>query len=83
MEEQPKYQLYHQAKFTNMNDGEDIFTSNQQKIIEHARFTYSPLGKAFEKQMKITDNQGKKQVDALKNLKPKEQTEAIGEKSNN
>ena len=83
MEEQPKYQLYHQAKFTNMNDGEDIFPSNQQKIIEHARFTYSPLGKAFEKQMKITDNQGKKQVDALKNLKPKEQTEAIGEKSNN
>ena len=66
-----------------MNDGEDIFPSNQQKIIEHARFTCSPLGKAFEKQIKITDNQGKKQVDALKNLKPKEQTEAIGEKSNN
>ena len=32
--------------------GEDILPSNQQKIIEQATFTYSPLGKAFEKQMK-------------------------------
>ena len=30
--------------------GEDILPSNQQQIIEQARFTYSPLGKAFEKQ---------------------------------
>ena len=29
--------------------GEDILPSNQQQIIEHASFTYSPLGKAFEK----------------------------------
>ena len=32
--------------------GEDILPSNQQQIIEQARFTYSPLGKAFEKQLK-------------------------------
>ena len=32
--------------------GEDILPSNQQQIIEQAKFTYSPLGKAFEKQMK-------------------------------
>ena len=32
--------------------GEDILPSNQQQIIEQARFTYSPLGKAFEKQTK-------------------------------
>ena len=32
--------------------GEDILPSNQQQIIEKAKFTYSPLGKAFEKQMK-------------------------------
>ena len=32
--------------------GEDILPSNQQQIIEQARFTYSPLGKAFEKQQK-------------------------------
>ena len=30
--------------------GEEILPSNQQKIIEKAKFTYSPLGKAFEKQ---------------------------------
>ena len=29
--------------------GEDILSSNQQQIIEQAKFTYSPLGKAFEK----------------------------------
>ena len=30
--------------------GEDILPSNQQQIIEQAKFTYSPLGKAFENQ---------------------------------
>ena len=30
--------------------GEEILPSNRQKIIEQAKFTYSPLGKAFEKQ---------------------------------
>ena len=28
--------------------GEDILTSNQQQIVEQAKFTYSPLGKAFD-----------------------------------
>ena len=32
--------------------GEDILPSNQQQIIEQAKFIYSPLGKAFEKQIK-------------------------------
>ena len=57
---------------------EDISSSNQQQIIEQAKFTYSPLGKAFEKQITI-EYQGKKQVDALENLKPK----AIESRSNN
>ena len=39
--------------------GEDILPSNQQQIIEQARFTYSHLGKAFEKQIKTIDDQGK------------------------
>ena len=34
--------------------------SNHQKIIEQAKFTYSPLGKAFEKQIKIIEDQGEK-----------------------
>ena len=46
--------------------------SNQQQIIEQAKFTYSPLGKAFEKQAKTIEDQGKKQIDALADLKPKE-----------
>ena len=32
--------------------GEDILPSNQHQIIEQTKFTYSLLGKAFEKQMK-------------------------------
>ena len=39
--------------------GEDILPSNQQQIIEQARFTYSPLGKAFDKQIKTIEDQGK------------------------
>ena len=45
--------------------GEDILPSSNQQIIEQARFTYSPLGKAFNKQIKTIEDQGKKQVDAL------------------
>ena len=37
--------------------GEDILPSNQQQIIEQARFTYSPLGKAFKKQIKTIEDQ--------------------------
>ena len=58
--------------------GEDILPSNQQQIIEQAKFTYSPLGKAFEKQIKTIENQGKKQIDALESL----MQEAIESESN-
>ena len=53
--------------------GEDILPSNQQQIIEQARFTYSPLGKAFEKQIKTIEDQGKKQVDCLNTLRSNNQ----------
>ena len=52
--------------------GEDILPSNQQQIIEQARFPYSPLGKAFEQQIKAIEDQGEKQVDTLEKLKPEE-----------
>ena len=48
--------------------GEDILPSNQQQTIQQARFTYSPLGKAFEKQIKTIEDQGKKKVEALNTL---------------
>ena len=42
---------------------------HQQQIIQQAKLNYSPLGKAFEKQTKTIENQGKKQVVALESLK--------------
>ena len=36
--------------------GEEILPSNQQQIIEQAKFTYSPLGEAFEKQTKTIED---------------------------
>ena len=44
----------------------DILPSNQQQIKEQARFTYSPLEKASEKQTKTIKDQGQKQVQVLK-----------------
>ena len=52
--------------------GEEILPSDQRRIIKQAKFTYSPLGKAFEKQTKAIEDQGIKQVETLKALKPKE-----------
>ena len=45
--------------------GEDILLSNQQQITEQARFTYSPLGEAFEKQVKTIEDQGERQIKAI------------------
>ena len=47
--------------------GEDILPSNQQKIIEQAKFNYSPLGKAFEKQIETIEDQGQKRLRPNKN----------------
>ena len=48
---------------------------DQSAIIEQARLTYSPLSKAFEKQIKTIKNQGIKQVETLKALKSEENQE--------
>ena len=40
--------------------GKDILSSNLQQIIEQTKFTYSPLEKAFDKQIKTIEDQGKK-----------------------
>ena len=61
--------------------GEEILRYNQKQIIDQAKFTYYPLGKAFEKQIKTIEDQWKKQVKALEDLKLKEQTKAIEGKS--
>ena len=41
------------------------------------------MGKAFEKQIKTIEDQGEKQIDALKDLKPKKQTKPIEDIFNN
>ena len=40
--------------------GEEILSSNQKQIIQQAKFAYSPLGKAFEKQIKTIEDHGEK-----------------------
>ena len=45
--------------------GEEILPSNQKKMIEQAKFTYSQLGRAFEKQAKTIEDQGEKQIKAI------------------
>ena len=45
--------------------GEDILPSNQQQIVEQAKFTYSSLGKAFETEIKTIKDQGEKQMKAI------------------
>ena len=59
------------AKISALSSGkidkyEYLLPSNQQQIIQQAKFNYSPLGKALEKQRKTIEDQGEKQFDALK-----------------
>ena len=43
-----------------MKNHNDQTTSDQSRIIEQAKFTFSPLGKAFGKEIKAIEDQGKK-----------------------
>ena len=45
--------------------GEEILPSNQQQTIQQAKFSYSLLGKALEKQRKTIEDRGEKQVKAI------------------
>ena len=45
--------------------------------MEQAKFTYSPLGRAFEKQIKTNEDQRIKQVETSKALKPEEDKKDI------
>ena len=63
-EKQQKYQLlkYQSGKIDKYEylTGEEISPSDQSKIIGQAKFTYSPLDKAFEKQIKMIEDPKKK-----------------------
>ena len=70
-DEKLQYDIYREAakisalssdkihKYEYLTD-EDILPSNQQQILEEARLTYYPLGKAFDKQIQTIEDQGKK-----------------------
>ena len=51
--------------------------SNQKQITEQAKFTYSPLRKAFEKQIKTIEDQGEKQIKAIQDKRPTKSIEKI------
>ena len=67
-----KYQLCHQVKLLSMN----ILLVKKyhlliKKTIEQDKFTYSPLGKAFEKQTKNIKNQRKSKISVKKRVENK------------
>ena len=45
--------------------GEEILPSDQRRVKEHGKFTYSPLGKALENHTKTIEDQGKNQINAI------------------
>lgn len=45
--------------------GEEILLSNQRRRIEQAKFTFSPLGEALEKQARTIKDQREKQIKSL------------------
>ena len=57
--------------------GEKILPFDQSRMIEQAKFIYSSLGKAFEKQIKTIEDQGRKQVEALEVSKPGENQQGL------
>ena len=49
--------------------GEEILPPDQRRVIEQAKFTYSRLQKAFEKQTKTIEDQGEKKIKAIEENK--------------
>ena len=82
-EKQQKYQHYHPEKLINrIFYRRKILLSDQRRIKQQAKFANSPLGKGFEKQTKTIEQQGKKQVEPLEDLKPdknKDETKSVEE----
>ena len=45
--------------------GEEIFSSDQNRILEEVNFIYSQIGRAFEKTIKTIEEQWEKQIKSL------------------
>ena len=57
---------------------EEILSSDQSRI-EQAKLTYSPLGKVFEKQTKVIEEQKRNQIEAIEEHR-KQLVKSISEK---
>ena len=73
---QQKYYDHHLEKLVNMSwkigkyvyfTGEEILPFDQRRVIEQAKFTYYPLGKALQKQTKTIEGQEKNHIKAIEN----------------
>ena len=67
IEKQQQYQHYRQLQMINMNifehlTGKEILQSDQSQILEQTKLTYTPLGKALEKQTKTIEDEAKKLI---------------------
>ena len=60
--------------------GEEVLPSSQKEMVKLAKFIYSPIGKAFEKQTKTTEDQAKKQDNSLKVLESSDKKLLINKK---
>ena len=45
---------------------EEVVPPDQSEVMEQAKFTYSPLRQALEKQIKTIEDQGENQIKAIK-----------------
>ena len=57
--------------------GEEKIPPEQRRVIDQAKFAYSLLEKAFEKETKTIEEQGKKQVEDLKPGDNKEEIKSV------
>ena len=75
-EKQQRFQHYHQVKLINRNilQVKKYYLWIKCRIIEQDKFLYSSLEKAFKKQMKTIEYQGKKQVESFKSIRRSRKT---------
>ena len=84
-DEKPQYDINREAAkisalwFRKINEceyltDEETLPPDQSSVIEQTKFSYSPLGKVFEKETKMTEEKDEKQIDAITDQKKRLET---------
>ena len=60
--------LKRSSKNISILTGEEILPPDQRRVIEEAKFAYSDIGKAFEKQIKTIEDQWEKKQRHLQSM---------------